>query len=104
MKKTLITIFLLSIGYSLFSQELPPSVKYGKQQTRMMIKNELDSLSKIHSVDVIVFNTIETDTTILSEIFYNNKNGTTGKKLLRSTRKLSIPVSLSNHSNSVKLK
>ena len=104
MKKIMIVMFLLFLCNTLFSQEVPPSVKYGKFNANTQIKNELDSLSKAHSVHVIVYNVIETKDIIFHEILYNDQYNITRRKLLGTTRKSSTPTSLSNHTNSIKFK
>ena len=70
----------------------------------MSIKRELDSLSKIHSVHVIVYNVIEAKDSTFYEILYYDQYNTTRRKLLGTARKSSIPTSLSNHTNGIKFK
>lgn len=104
MKKIKITLFLfLSVG-SLFSQDQPPSIKYGKFNANMIIKKELDSLSKLYLINVITYTTIEKRDTIFKEITYYDQYGITRKKLLGGARKLSVPISLTDHTNRVKFK
>jgi len=104
MKKIIIVIFSLFVCNSSFSQELPPSIKYGKLYANKQIKIELDSLSKLYSVNVIKHNVIETKDSIFSEITYGDQYGIVLKKLFSAARKLSVPVSCANHTNSIKLK
>ena len=104
MKKIMIVMFLLFLCNTLFSQEVPPSVKYGKFNANTQIKNELDSLSKAHSVHVIVYNVIEAKDSTFYEILYYDQYNTTRRKLLGTARKSSTPTSLSNHTNGIKFK
>jgi hypothetical protein len=104
MKKITITLFLFFSISPLFSQEIPPSIKDGKFNTNVAIKRELDSLSKTHSVHVIVYNVIEAKDSTFYEILYYDQYNTTRRKLLGTARKSSTPTSLSNHTNGIKFK
>jgi hypothetical protein len=104
MKKIIIVIFSLFLCNTLFSQELPPSIKYGKLNANKQIKNELDSLSKLYLVNVITHSIIETKDSVFNEIVYNDQHGITRKKLLSAARKSSVPISCTNHTNGIKFK